>query len=202
MKNYLNLSTIVLQVFSILALLLGAVFLLSTTSCNKFKGKDSKMVANQLNEEKFHELEDKKNAAFLVEAAEIHMNEMYLAQLVQQEGKQIDVKELGKLIEKINSNALNNLTGLANKKSISIPTSTTLQGLEALKFLNKKSGIEFDKEYCDMIVASQKRSILLFEEIVDQSNDPEIKILAFCTLPNLRKHLDYAFICQKKCDAI
>ena len=202
MKNYLNLSTIVLQIFSILALLLGAVFLFSTTSCNTFRGNDSKMVAHQLNEEKFPELEDKRNAAFLVEAAEIHMNEIYIAQLVQQEGKQIDVKQLGKLIEKINSTTLNNLTGLANRKSISIPTSTPLQGLEGIEFLNNKSGLEFDKEYCDMIVASQKHSILLFEEIVDESNDPEIKIWAFCTLPNLRKHLDYALICQKKCAAI
>ena len=202
MKNYLNLSTIVLQIFSILALLIGAVFLFSTNSYNTFTGKDSKMVAHQLNEEKFHELEDKRNAAFLVEASEIHLNEIYLARVVQQEGKQIDVKQLGKLIEKINSSTLNNLTGIANKKLISIPTSTTLKGLEALEFLNKKSGLEFDKEYCDMIVASQKHSILLFEEIVDESNDAEIKIWAFCTLPNLRKHLEYALICQKKCAAI
>ena len=156
----------------------------------------------KLNEEKFHQLEDKKNADFLVDAAEIHLNEIYLAQLAQQEGKQIDVKELGKMIEKINSNTLNKLTGLANKKTISIPSSKTIQGIEAVKFLNKKSGLAFDKEYCDLIVVNQKNTIKLFEEIVDESSDAEIKIWAFCALPDLRKHLQYALICQKKCKTI
>lgn len=199
MKNNTNLSTIVLQLFSLTGVIIGAIFLFSSTSCNTVKSRDSKMIALELNEEKFNQSEDKKNASYLVDAAEIHLKEIYLAQLVQQDARQIDVKELGKMIEKINSNTLIHLTDLANKKMIAIPTSTTEQGLEAVEFLNKKSGHEFDKEYCDMMVASQKHVIKLFEEIVDESSDAEIKIWAFCILPALRKHLEYALTCQKKC---
>jgi putative membrane protein len=193
-----NLSTIVLQIFSLGVVLLGPILLFSGSSCNTIKGRDSKTDAYISNEEKFDRAEDKINAVLLVDAAEIHLKEIHLAQLVQQQGKQVDVKELGKMMEKINSNILANLEKIADKKSISIPASTTIQGLQAVDFLNKKSGLAFDKEYCDMMVVSQKNVIQLFEKIVDESNDPEIKIWAFCALPDMRKHLQYALTCQKK----
>lgn len=198
MKNYLNLSTIVLQIFSLTAVLLGPALLFSGSSCNTIKDRDSKIIAYELNEEKFQEAEDKQNANFLVEAAEIHLKEIHLAQLAQQEGKQTDVKELGRMMEKINVNAFNRLSELAIDKSISIPTSTTRQGIEAIEFLNKKSGLSFDKEYCDIMVVNQKHVINVFEKIAEQSNDLDIKIWALSTLPDLRKHLQYASMCQKK----
>lgn len=202
MKNYLNLSTIVLQIFSLTAVLFGPALLFSGSSCNTMKGRDPKIIAYELNEGKFQKPEDKKNAKFLVEAAEIHLKQIHLAQLAQQEGRQIDVKELGKMMEKINSNTFNKLTEIAVDKSISIPTSTTQQGLETVEFLNKKSGLSFDKEYCDIMVVNQKHAIKVFEEISEQSNDLDIKIWALSTLPDLRKHLQYARTCQKKCAAI
>jgi putative membrane protein len=198
MKNSIKLSTVFLQIFSLLAVVFGAAFLFSGSSCNTFKGRDSKTVACELNEEKFDNPEDKKNAAFLVNAAEIHLREIHLAQLAQQEAKHIDVKELGKMMEKVNSNALNELAKLADKKSIAIPSSATIEGLQAAEFLHKQTEHAFDKEYCDMMVVSQKRVIKMFEEIVDESEDAEVKIWAFCALPSLRKHLEYALTCQKK----
>jgi putative membrane protein len=198
MKNYSNVSTAFLQLFSLLTVVLGAAFLFSGSSCNTSKSRDSKTAACELNEAKFDKEEDKKNAILLVDAAEMHLTEIHLAQLAQQEAKHIDVKELGKMMERINSNALNNLTKIAGKKSIAIPVSATEQGLQAAEFLNKKKGHAFDKEYCDMMVVSQKRTIKMLEQIVDESEDAEIKIWAFCALPSLRKHLQYAEICQKK----
>ncbi|HSY60530.1 MAG TPA: DUF4142 domain-containing protein [Cytophaga sp.] len=198
MKKYSNLSAAFLQIFSLLLVVLGAAFLFSGSSCNTFKGRDSKTIACELNEAKFDNPEDKKNAILLVDAAEIHLTEIHLAQLAQQEAKHIDVKELGKMMEKINANVLKNLIKVAGKKSISIPETATAQGLQAAEFLNKKKGHAFDKEYCDMMVVNQKHVIQMFEQIVDESEDAEIKIWAFCALPSLRKHLQYAEICQKK----
>lgn len=202
MKNYLNLSTTFLQIVCLVAVVGGAIFLFSGSISNTAKVRDSKTVAYELNEGKFSNSEDIKKAAYVADAAEIHLNEIYLARLAQQRAKQVDVKELGKMIEKINSNILNDLTKLADKKLISIPNTATSQGMLAAEFLNKKSGHSFDKEYCDMMVVSQKRMIKVFEEIADESSDSEMKIWAFCALPALRKHLDYALICQKKYGSI
>ncbi len=202
MKNYLNLSTNVLQIFSLTAVLFVPALLFSGSSCNTSKGSDSKVIAYELNDKKFQETEDKKNAKFLVDAAEIYLKQIRLAQLAQQEGKQIDVKELGKMMEKNNSNSFNRLAELAVDKSISIPTSTTKQGMETVEFLNKKTGLSFDKEYCDIMVVNQKQAIKVFEEISEQTNDLEIQVWALGTLPDLRKHLQYARTCQKKCASI
>lgn len=199
MKNYLNLSTIVFQIFSLTLVLLGPVLLFSGSSCNAIKTRDSKVVAYELNEKKFHELEDKKNAKFLVDAAEIHLKQIHLAQLAQQEGKQIDVKELGRMMEKSNSNSFGRLAELAGNKSVSIPISTTRQGLETVEFLNQRSGLSFDKEYCDIMVVNQKQAIKVFEEISEQSHDLDIQVWALSTLVDLRKHLQHARTCQKKC---
>lgn len=197
MKNHSNLSTIFLQIFFLVAVLFGPLFLL-IGSCNSIKGRDSKTIARELNEERFKNSEDKKNADCLVDIAEMHLREIHLARLAQKNAKYVDVKELGKMFEKINSKTLLDLEKLANKKSISIPDSTTLQGLQAAEFLNKKSGHSFDKEYCDMLVVSQKYAIKVLEGIVEETTDAEIKIWAFCTLPAMRKHLQYALKCQEK----
>lgn len=202
MKNYLNLSTALLQIFSLTAVLLGPALLFSGSSCNTIKTRDSKVVAYELNEKKFHEPEDKKNAKLLVDVAEIHLKQIQLAQLAQQEGKQIDVKELGRMMEKSNSKSFSRLSELAGDKLVSIPISTTRQGLETVEFLNKKSGLSFDKEYCDIMVVNQKQAIKVFEEISEQSKDLDIQVWALSTLPDLRKHLQYARTCQKKCAAI
>lgn len=202
MKNYLNHSTTALQIFSLTALLLGPALLFSGSSCNTIKRSDSKVIAYELNEKNFHEPEDKKNAKFLVDAAEIHLKQIRLAQLAQQEGKQIDVKELGKMMEKINSKTFNRLQEIAVEKSISIPATITIQGLETAEFLDTKSGLSFDKEYCDIMVVNQKEAIKVFEEISEQTNDLDIQVWALSTLPDLRKHLQYARTCQKKCATI
>src|SRR3954462_3480258 len=141
MKNYLILSAIFLQIFSLVAVVSGATIFFSESSRNTIKVRDSKTIAQESNESKFDNEEDKRNATYLVDVAEIHLKEIYLAQLVQQRAKQIDVKELGKMIEKINYNTIHDLSKLANKKSISIPASVTIQGLQTAEFLNNKSGL-------------------------------------------------------------
>jgi putative membrane protein len=184
--------------FALIIVLMSAGFLFSA-SCNGNKSRDAKEIAKELNDAKFEKLKDKKNADFLVNAAEMYLNGIGLARLAQNKGKQIDVKELGKMMQKMNTSALNSLNQLATEKTISIPATPTTKCLQTAEFLNKKSGHDFDEEYCDIMVANQKQTIHLFETIVAESSDMDIKVWAIKILPDLRKHLDYAITCQKKC---
>lgn len=195
----INYVTIFLQALSLALVLFVAGILFGETSCNGSRGKDSKAIAQELNLAKFKKLKDQKNADFLVTTAEIQLKEICLAQLAQQEAKQVDVKELGKMLERNNARTLNTLMDLANKKAISVPTSPTIKGEQAFEFLTKKSGYAFDKEYCDMMVTSQKRTIAMLETITEDSSDMDIRIWALNALPELRKHLNYALVCQRKC---
>lgn len=184
---------LLLQVTFVTAVLLFA-------SCgNNQKPKDTKEVAEDQNDEKFDQNKKEKDAQFLVNAAEINMEEIQLGQLAQQRGTANHVKEMGKMMEDAHTKSLNDLTALAQTKTITIPTSATDDAKDAYEKLSKKSGNDFDREYTDMMVNKHKDAIDAFEKVsTDEDRDAEIKNWAIASLPNLRTHYNHAVEVQKK----
>jgi len=169
------------------------------SSCMNDKPEDTKDVAEDHNEAKFDESGNEKDAEFLVNAAEINMEEISLGQLAQQKKGSSHVKELGKMMEDAHTKLLTDLISLAETKSISLPASQTEDVKESYKKLNVKSGNEFGKEYSSMMVNGHKKAIELFEKAATDCNDPDIKAWASATLPALRMHLDQSLTCQEQC---
>jgi putative membrane protein len=190
-KNILMVKKVLIPTILIIVTLFG-IF-----SCNSNQTtEDTKDVAEEHNEGKFNNTKD---AQFLVNAAEINLEEILLGQSAQQNSTMTDVKELGKMMEKAHRKSLTQLSDLASKKLITIPTSPTDKAKEDYKKLNEKSGISFDKDYCDRMVSGHKDAIAKFEKASTESNDADIREWATTALPDLRKHLDYAINCQKTC---
>lgn len=183
----------VFQAIMIIALIIN------TSSCTNNKSKDTKDISEEHNEAKFNKTENETDAQFLVNAAEINMEEISLGQLAQQKGNMNRVKELGKMMEDAHTKSMAELTAMARKKNISLPTSQTESGNDAYEKLNKKSGDDFGKEYSSMMVNGHKKAIELFEKAVTDCTDPDIKAWAKATLPTLRTHLDKAMTCQQEC---
>jgi len=184
-----------------LATLIFAI-LIGITSCKNNYSKDTKEVAEDHNDAKFDKNDNEKDAQFLVNAAEISMEEISLGQLAQQKGSSNHVKELGKMMEESHTKSLAELTALAQTKSMSLPTSQTENGKEAAKNLNEKSGNDFGKEYSSMMVNGHEKAIELFEKASIECTDPDIKAWAAATLPILRTHLDRAMVCAKQCEKL
>jgi len=172
-------------------------------SCNTAqKQEDTKDVAEEHNDAKFDSNNGEKDAQFLVNAAEINMKEILLGQLAQQIGTTAHVKELGKMMEDAHKKSLDELTALAKSKMITLPATSTDNVQVAYKSLNEKSGSDFDKAYADMMVSEHKDAISIFEIASTESSDTAIRNWATAALPGLRKHLDSAMDCKKKCDSI
>jgi len=190
MKNF---KTLFIQATLIIAIIIGI------TSCGNNNSKDTKEVAEDHNDAKFDKNDNEKDAQFLVNAAEINMEEISLGQLAQQKGSTNHVKELGKMMEESHTKSMAELTALAQTKSMSLPTTQTENGKEAYKNLNKKSGNDFGKEYSSMMVKGHEKAIELFEKAATDCTDPDIKAWATATLPILRTHLDRAMVCEKQC---
>ena len=163
------------------------------------KPKDTKDVAEEHNDAKFDNNKQEKDAQFLVNAAEINLEEIQLGKLAQQNGKTTHVKELGKMMEDAHTKSLTDLTALAQTKMITIPTSPTDDAQDAYNKLNKKSGNDFDKAYADMMVSEHKDAISTFEKASTDGNDTDIRNWATASLPDLRAHLDHSIDCQEKC---
>jgi putative membrane protein len=152
------------------------------------------------NEIKHPTFSKEKDTQFLVKAAQINLEEIQLGQLAQQKSVMMDVKELGQMMEKDHRQSLSDLTALAKKKSIAIPTTPTRNAQEAYKKLVNKTEAAFDKDYCNMMVSGHKDAIAMFEKESKESDDAEIKQFVTETLPHLRMHLEHAISCQKKCE--
>lgn len=185
---------------SLLHLTLVTTVLLMASCGGNQKPEDTKEVAEEHNEAKFDNKEGEKDASFLVNAAEINLEQILMGQLVQLKGSTTHVKELGKSIEATHTKLAGELSILAQSKTITLPTSSTEDTREANKELNEKSGIEFDRAYADRMVSEYKDAIAAFEKVAAEGTDTEIKNWATATLPDLRKQLDLAIECQKKCE--
>lgn len=178
-------------------------FILLFASCtNNQRPDDTTDVAEEHNDAKFVNDRQADDAQFLVNAAEINLEQIQLGQLAQQHGTTTQVKELGKMMEDAHSKSLRDLTALAKSKMITIPTSLTDNTHDNYNILNEKSVNDFDKAYVDMIVSSHKNAIEVFEEASTDSYDTAIKSWATASLTDLRSNLDKAIDYQQNFNEI
>lgn len=174
------------------------VFVMVTSCGYNQKSENTKDIAEEQNEARFDNNDQEDDAEFLVNVAEINMEEIQLGKLAQQKGTTKEVKELGKMMEEAHIKLQSDLTALAKTKRISIPYSPTQKAQDAYKDLNEESGEDFDKEYANMMVNGHKDAIESFEKASTDSHDKDIRNWATTVLPDLRKHLDHSIDCQKK----
>lgn len=182
--------------------LLPATFFATTllfASCDyNQKPDNTKDIAQEHNEVQFDDNKQLKDAQFLVNAAEINLEEIELAKLAQQIGRTAHVKELGKMMEDAHTKSQLELVVLARDKKITVPTSPTHDAQDAYKTLNEKSGTDFDKAYADRMVKEHEKAIAAFEDASTDVHDTDIKNWAIATLPHLRTHLNHAIDSQEK----
>lgn len=172
----------------------------AATSCNN-KSEDPKDVAEDQNEERIDDRKSEKDAQFLVDAADINMQEIKLGELAQQKGTAADIKDLGKMMVAEHTQALKDLTKLAESKSIVLPASVSEDGQKKYDNLNGKTGKDFDKEYADEMVKGHQDAINKFEKASSDSEDADVRNWASSMLPSLRTHLEHSEMCQEKAQA-
>jgi len=179
---------------------------LTISSCSENKKheaeEDTKEVAEDQNEKTFDSRASEKDAQFLVNAAEIGLKEIKLAELALMRSTNADVKELATMMKTDHTATNIDLKELADKKGVSIPTALTEDGEDAFKKLNEKEGKKFDKEYCDMMVSGHKDAIDKFEKASNNATDVDVKNWASTRLPGLRSHLEHSKTCKDKCDKL
>jgi putative membrane protein len=152
--------------------------------------------SEEMNDENFDKRKDERDAQFLVNATEIHMEEIGLAKLAQQKGTTSPIKELGRTIEQTHQNALDELTTLAKKKKITIPNTITDQGDESYRALNEKVGDDFNESYAKLMIEKHEDAITVYEKGSKKSRDKQITEWANSTLTALRKDLSAARDCS------
>lgn len=160
----------------------------------------TKDTSEELNDEKFDRRKDEKDAQFLVNAAEIYMEEIGLAKLAQEKGTTSPIKELGRTMEQDHQKSLDELTTLAKRKKITIPNTITDQGDDSYRMLNQKTGDDFNEAYASLMVKKHEDAISIFEKAANKSRDKQIKEWANSMLVVLRQDLSSAKSCATQFD--
>lgn len=190
----------------VLSIILAGPLMLGT-SCSENKATDSRDVAEQQNIDRVTSndttivvIENDNDAKFLMDAAEMQLEEISLGKLAQVKGSSPHVKELGKMMEEEHTKTLEELKALAQSKLVSIPTTITEDSKDTREKLEGKTGNEFDEAYSDLMVQKHEDAIDKFENAASDSEDPEIRAWASEKLPGLKNHLRHAEDAKEKSD--
>ena len=132
------------------------------------------------------------DAKFMMDAAAAGMAEVELGQLASGKATRQDVKDFAKMMVDDHTKANGELTGLAAKKNVTLPTAPGPQHKAAKARLEKLSGVAFDKAYMAEMVKDHEKAVRLFKQESTGGADADAKAWAAQTLPHLETHLSKA----------
>jgi putative membrane protein len=177
-----------------------ASVVIALTSCTPTTGQESSVViATEKNDAKFNSKKEE-DADFLVTATEFHLEEIQCGNLAQRISKMTDIQQLGKMMEEDHTTALKSIRVLAEKKSISIPTTLSTDAQGTYQKLMNQTGDDFDKAYSDITVKMHEEAQEKFVKAATNAEDKDVRAYASSLLPIIETHLNSAKICQKRCE--
>lgn len=136
---------------------------------------------------------------FVKTASQHGLGEAQIAALGVKKGAREDVKALAEKMVTDHTAANTELAALAKSKGVMLSTVTDPNDTEKMKDLeNEPTGKEFDAAFLNQLEADHKKTIDLFEDAADDSEDAEVKAWAAKMLPTLRAHLEHVQTAMKK----
>lgn len=168
-----------------------AVASFTMQACNTNSKTDSVDNAENANDSTKTAVSDN-SSDFMVKAADGGMMEVELGKIAQTNGSSQRVKNFGKMIATDHTKASDELKSIAMKKNVTLPTTLGEDHQKMVDKLKSKKGVDFDKDYMDMMVSDHKNDIDEFEDAAKDSKDADLKAFATKILPILKMHLDSA----------
>lgn len=129
---------------------------------------------------------------FLEFAAQTDVLEIACGKLAQNQGTSQEIKDLGNTLEKDHKKALVMANDLALMHGIELTEDLNAKNQDDYDKLAAKSGPEFDRMFCEMMVTGHTEAISKFESFANNGTNEKLKTWARETLPTLRKHLEHA----------
>lgn len=184
------------------AILGAALIIIFLNSCkNETKQEDPKEVAEDANETKFDSIDSKEDdSQYLVDQAEINLEEIEIGKLAQTKSTNTEVKKFGKMLVDEHTKSASEVSTLAKTKNFTLPTSLTEDGQDKYNKLNEKSGVDFDKKFADMMVDGHEKAIDKIKKAAENAKDADIRQWASNSMPVLTTHLEHAKVLKESLD--
>ncbi len=134
---------------------------------------------------------------FMITAARTDMIEAHEGQMAESQAKREDVKDFAKTLVQDHTQSYEQLTALAAKTGVSIPTGINAAKDPGIAPLIRLNGDRFDRAFDRDEVAAHRRALALFKHEAASGHDPDVKAWAAQRIPVLEKHLHLAEECAK-----
>ena len=171
--------------------------LLVFAGCNESRrGNDSNVnerrdeAAVEENKDKF-EGKAQRDARFVYEVVSANYAEIKLAELANQKSRSAEVKQIAQQLITDHTASLNELKTLAQAKAIAVPVEETDAGQRVLQDLAEEYDEDFEKQWTREVLGLHEKDIDKFEDRLDDTEDPELKVFINKTLPVLKKHQEH-----------
>lgn len=158
-----------------------------TTSCSN--EKDSKEVAEEVNEENLNR-KDEKSAEHLVEAYSGGMFEIKASENASLNASTAEVKRIAAMMVEAHGKMNLDIEKLAASKSVVLPQDLTDDQRKDLEKLTEKTGVDYDKAYISKMKDKHEDALSKLNKISDKCDDAEIKSWAQTTAPEVSSHLE------------
>ena len=169
--------------------LAAILLMIAAIACDSSKKQeDSTDMAKEQNDAVLEDRDDEKDADFVVNAVASNYAEIKLAQLAQTKSANSSIKEVAAMLEKDHTELVNQLSGYAAQKGLSVPQQEASADQKDISDLAAEPADAFDKKWCDMLEDRHQKSINKFEKRLEKTEDTELKNLITNALPALRVH--------------
>jgi putative membrane protein len=128
--------------------------------------------------------------AFVMDAAQGGMAEVELGRLAEQRGSSAQVRDFGRMMVQQHTQANSELTAIAQRLGISLPSSPAPSAQAAQMRLQQTQGPDFDRQYIALQATSHLQQRMLFQFAADNARNPELRSFAQKTLPVIERHID------------
>ena len=129
---------------------------------------------------------------FITKAAQGGMAEVALGKLAQTNASSDKVKQFGKRMVDDHTTAGYELSTIASKKGVTMPSGLDAKDQALKDKLSKLNGSDFDKAYMQDMVKDHRADVAEFKKEANSGQDADVKAFAAKTLPTLEDHLKNA----------
>lgn len=170
--------------------MLVAMSALVLMACNSNEPKESKEVAEVVNDQNIDGRSAEKDAQFLVDAVSNSYDEVLIADLALTRSTNANIKTMAQQIKDEHTILLGELKTVADSKAVSLPTTASENAVKEVATLTEKKAADFDKAWLEEVEDLHDNSVKKFENAADDAMDANIKTWASTNLVKIKGHLD------------
>ena len=176
---------------SIVCLILMFVGVFGLTACNRENGVEA------AREDRTTSLSQSEQD-FMMEAVRADLAEINMAQVALENSSTGEVKDFANMIKSDHTSALEDLSELMKDMNVPPPKSIPVELQQDISRMRSLTGGELDREFVNMIVSQQQKTIEMFRDQQSTAQNEDLKKYVEDTLPRLEMHLEKAQRLQTK----